>query len=67
VLVNNTWLENPGDPALQPWPVHVIPNAQGDVKNASGMPDIMGKHYERGSALEVWYNTLVKPALPPSK
>ncbi len=33
-------------------------------ENADGMPDIMGKHYERGSALEVWYNTLIKPALP---
>jgi len=32
--------------------------------NADGMPDIIGKHYERGSALEVWYNTLIKPALP---
>jgi len=32
--------------------------------NADGMPDIMGNHYERGSSLEVWYNTLVKPALP---
>jgi len=168
VLVNNTWLENPGNPASQNWPVHIIPDTQGDVKNAAGdlngdgimdfalseeegkncyvvlshdwkrvnlktdgnglhtmvladfdgdgdldvltadihggqayifenaprsatqwvrhdlptwskqgshnlwiadlngdgMPDIMGKHYERGSALEVWYNTLVKPALP---
>lgn len=168
VLVNNTWLENPGDPASENWPVHVIPNTQGNVKNAAGdlngdgitdfalseeegkecyvvlspdwkrvnlktdgqglhtmvlvdfdcdgdldlltadihggqayifenaarsgtqwvkhdlptwsrqgshnlwvadlnadgMSDIMGKHYERGSALEVWYNTLVKPVLP---
>lgn len=32
--------------------------------NADDMPDIMRKHYERGSALEVWYNTLVKPAVP---
>jgi hypothetical protein len=26
--------------------------------NADGMPDIFGKHYKTGSALEVWYNTL---------
>lgn len=36
VLVNHTWLENPGNPATENWPVHKIPNATGEVKNAAG-------------------------------
>lgn len=35
----------------------------GDINN-DGMPDFFGKHYEAGSAVEIWYSTL-KPEPPP--
>jgi hypothetical protein len=40
VLVDNTWLENPGDPARQNWKVHKVPHSERHVKNAAG--DING-------------------------
>ena len=36
VLVDNTWLENPGDPAQENWKVHNISNSASHVKNAAG-------------------------------
>lgn len=36
VLVNNTWLENPGNPAQENWPQHVVPHSLDHVKNAAG-------------------------------
>jgi hypothetical protein len=48
------------------WHLHALPtwSAQGSHNlwvgdfNGDGMTDIVGKHYETGSALEIWYNTL---------
>jgi len=46
VLINNRWLENPGDPESVPWPVRELPNTEDNVKNQAGdinndgIPDI---------------------------
>jgi hypothetical protein len=40
VLIENKWLENPGNPAQDNWPVHAVPNSRSRVKNAAG--DING-------------------------
>lgn len=36
VLVENTWLENPGDPTRENWAVHAVPHSVPRVKNAVG-------------------------------
>lgn len=36
VLVNNTWLENPGKPASKNWTMHEIPHSRDGVKTAAG-------------------------------
>jgi hypothetical protein len=36
VLVDNKWLENPGNPARENWPVHIVANSESHVKNAAG-------------------------------
>jgi len=60
VLVDNTWLENPGAPREETWPVHAIPGSESGMKNAAadldgdGLVDVVLSS-EEGAGIQVYW------------